>query len=105
MRSVSMRGRHPARFLFFTALAGGALGACGAPPPDAVRHNVILFVADGLRPATVNESDLPTLSALQQAGVAFVNSHSLFPTVTMTNAASLATGSGVGTTGIYGNYL
>lgn len=63
----------------------------------------MLFVADGLRPSSVNATDTPALAAVRDTGVYFANSHSVFPTVTMVNAASIATGHLPGDTGIYGN--
>src|SRR4029453_9207928 len=47
----------------------------------------------------------PTLARLRTEGVAFTNSHSVFPTVTRVNAATLATGSQPGTSGIVGNQM
>src|SRR5215510_1180959 len=68
-------------------------------------RNVILFVADGLRPGSVNAKDTPTLWSIRQEGVYFANSHSLFPTFTMANASAIATGHALGDTGIFGNVL
>jgi len=72
------------------------------PPP---RHNVILFVTDGLRHDSVTIEDAPTIHRLRRKGVDFVNSHSLFPTVTTANASALATGHGLGDTGNFANSL
>jgi hypothetical protein len=36
-------------------------------------HNVILFVADGLRPGMVNDQTTPALAALMKQGVHFTN--------------------------------
>lgn len=69
------------------------------------RRNVIIFVADGLRYGSINEKDTPALWYVRQHGVHFANSHSLFPTFTTVNAASIATGHGVGDTGDFGNTL
>lgn len=55
------------------------------------RRNVIIFVVDGLRPDSLNATDAPTLLALREHGVNFVNSHSLFPTFTTPNAAANVT--------------
>jgi arylsulfatase A-like enzyme len=68
-------------------------------------HNVILFVADGLRHDSVNIVDAPTIYRLRKEGVDFANSHSLFPTVTTANASALATGHGLGDTGNFTNEL
>lgn len=67
--------------------------------------NVILFVPDGLRSKMVTPDLAPALAALAREGVSFPNSHSQFPTLTMPNAAALATGHYVGDTGVFGNVL
>ena len=66
-------------------------------------RNVIIFIADGLRHDSVNATDAPTLFALRQRGVHFVNSHSLFPTLTTPNASAIATGHYLGDTGDFSN--
>jgi Type I phosphodiesterase / nucleotide pyrophosphatase len=68
-------------------------------------HNVILFVADGLRPGMVNERTAPTMTALMTRGVRFTNTHSLFPTFTMSNASGMATGHMLGDTGTFSNTI
>ena len=55
-------------------------------------RNVVIFVADGLRPSSVTSIDAPTLYGIRQEGVNFTNSHSLFPTFTTPNASAIATG-------------
>src|SRR5882762_1461126 len=84
------------------------VAACTAEPkaaavPTPVRRNVVIFVADGLRHDSVNAVDAPTLFALRQHGVHFVNSHSLFPTLTTPNASAIATGHYLGDTGDFSN--
>ena len=69
------------------------------------RHNVVLFVADGLRPGIVNDHTAPALAALMKNGVHFTNTHAMFPTMTTVNAASMATGHKVGDTGNFGNWI
>src|SRR3978361_2228924 len=61
------------------------------------------MVWDGLRPDSVNATDTPNLFALRQAGVNFSDNHSTYPTFTMMNGASFATGSFPKTSGFYGN--
>ncbi len=68
-------------------------------------RNVIIFVADGLRPDSVNPTDAPTLFNLRQQGVNFLNSHSLFPTFTTPNASAIATGHYLGDTGDFSNTI
>ena len=62
------------------------LGVCEARQSAKNRRNVIIFVADGLRPGSVNATDAPTLLGIRQNGVNFVNSHALFPTFTTPNS-------------------
>ncbi|HEX3904614.1 MAG TPA: alkaline phosphatase family protein [Polyangia bacterium] len=85
--------------LFAIAAAGGPAEARSRP------RNVVIFVADGLRPGSLNPTDAPTLVRLQNEGVFFVNSHSLFPTVTTANASAIATGHQLGDTGDFANTL
>jgi len=82
-----------------------AMALCGPAALAAAPRNVVIFVADGLRPGSVNAQDAPTLSALREEGVSFGNSHSLFPTFTTPNASAIATGHYLGDTGDFGNTL
>ena len=66
-------------------------------------HNVIIFVADGLRYGAVTAEGAPAMWALKREGVDFADSHAQFPTLTTPNAASIATGAGVGDTGDFAN--
>jgi arylsulfatase A-like enzyme len=68
-------------------------------------HNVVLFVADGLRPGMVNERTAPAMTALLSRGVRFTNTHSLFPTFTTANASGMATGHLLGDTGDFSNTI
>jgi arylsulfatase A-like enzyme len=65
----------------------------------------MVFVIDGLRPDSINANDTPTLFRLRKEGVAFENSHSVFPTVTRVNSTSLATGMYPARHGIMGNSI
>lgn len=67
--------------------------------------NVILFVWDGLRPDSVTPADTPNLYHLAHEGVWFDDQHSSYPTFTMMNASTFATGDLAGKTGFYGNTL
>ncbi|MEP7209889.1 MAG: alkaline phosphatase family protein [Alphaproteobacteria bacterium] len=95
----------------FAALSLGALALLGAvacqqkAAAPARPHNVVIFVADGLRYGSVNATDAPALNAVKTEGVDFANSHSLFPTVTTVNASAIATGHYIGDTGDFGNSL
>ena len=72
------------------------------PATDA-RQRTIVMVWDGLRPDAINPVDTPRLDALRQQGVEFTDNHATYPTFTMMNAASFATGSFPRHTGFYGN--
>jgi hypothetical protein len=79
------------------ALVAGT--ACAQP------HNLVIFVADGLRSRIVTQETAPTLAAVRAQGVDFRNSHSMIPTVTTPNASAMATGHRLGDTGDFGNNL
>ena len=84
------------------AVLGAAQPVAPKTPP---KHNVILFVADGLRRGSVNAEDMPTFLKVRTLGVDFRNSHAVFPTFTTANASVIATGHGLGDTGDYSNTL
>ena len=67
--------------------------------------SAVVFVFDGLQPAQVNSRLMPNLSALAANGVTFENHHSVFPTVTRVNVASMVTGLNPGGHGLAGNRL
>ena len=75
-----------------------ALAQAPAPKP----HNIIIFVADGLRYGSVEPNNMPNMFKLTSEGVDFTNSHSLFPTITTVNASAIATGHYIGDTGDFG---
>jgi arylsulfatase A-like enzyme len=77
----------------------------GQGAPGAVPHNVVIFVADGLRSRSVNHDTAPNLATLAQQGVSLINSHAMFPTLTMANASAIATGHYLGDTGVFSNAL
>ncbi len=74
-------------------------------PAPTVKHNVIIFVADGLRRNSVTPADMPTLARMRAEGVDFRNSHSVFPTFTTANASVIATGHALGDTGDFSNTI
>lgn len=82
-------------------MLSAAADAAERPRPN----NVILFVPSGLRALAVTPETAPAMAALRDKGVHFKNPHSLFPTVSMTNASALATGHYLGDTGAYGNTI
>jgi predicted AlkP superfamily pyrophosphatase or phosphodiesterase len=73
--------------------------------PTARPHNVVLFIADGLRFRMVDDNTAPTMAALARQGVSLRNSHAIFPTFTMANASSMATGHMLGDTGTFSNTI
>jgi arylsulfatase A-like enzyme len=74
----------------------------GSSPPN---RRVIILVWDGLRPDSINPSDTPNLARLRDEGTEFIDNHSTYPTFTMMNSASFATGGYPGSTGFYGNVV
>jgi arylsulfatase A-like enzyme len=89
--------------LVFVLHCGDARAQATAQQTGATQSRVILFVWDGLRPDGVTPEDTPNLAALASAGVTFADHHATYPTFTMMNAASLATGCFPGKNGFYGN--
>jgi arylsulfatase A-like enzyme len=89
--------------IFATAAIGLTLSAASAVAEQ--QHNVILFVPDGLRSLIVTPETAPAMAALRDHGVAFPNSHSLFPTFTTPNASAMATGHYLGDTGDFSNTI
>lgn len=93
------------------ALVGATLGIVGAlaclaaaqaPLAPAARRHLVIVV-DGLRPDDVTPEVMPALVALGRRGVVFTRHHSVFPTVTRVNGASIATGAYPDTHGLMGN--
>ena len=83
-------------------LAGLPLAPTFAAAPT---HRVIVFVWDGMRPDAISADDTPNLLALGARGSVFEDNHSTYPTFTMANASSFATGAFPGTIGFYGNHF
>ncbi|WP_417067063.1 alkaline phosphatase family protein [Niveibacterium terrae] len=95
----------PLSFVVTASLA--LLSACGSTGSSsdaaASPQRTIVMVWDGLRPDAINPTDTPNLYAMQQKGVRFTDNHSTYPTFTMMNGSSFATGSFPKTSGFYGN--
>src|SRR5271169_6660382 len=87
----------------FSSILATASALAQAPAPQP--HNVVLFVADGLRSRMVDDSTAPTMAAIARDGVSLRNSHSLFPTFTTANASGMATGHMLGDTGDFSNTI
>lgn len=88
----------------FLGLACAAVVALSQPTAPSDRL-VAIFVVDGLRPDSINAADTPTIDRLRTEGVEYVNSHSVFPTSTRVNAATLVTGTYPARHGIVGNSM
>lgn len=97
--------RYPSALVLLLAAALAPAQAAQAAPAPRKPHNLILFVADGLRGGIVSPTTAPAMAALAKRGVAFPNSHSLFPTFTTANASALSTGHYLGDTGDFSNTI
>jgi hypothetical protein len=87
-------------------LAAVLAAVAGAPAlAQEQPHNIVLFVADGLRGSMVNDQTAPTMASLARSGVWLRNSHALFPTFTTANASAMATGHYLGDTGDFSNTI
>lgn len=64
---------------------------------------VILLVIDGLRPDSITPEVMPNLHRLKTGGAWYTQSHSIFPTVTRANTASISTGTRPSQHGIVSN--
>ena len=91
--------------LTHASFALAALLSLAQAPAAPDRPLIAIFVVDGLRPDSINAIDTPTIDRLRREGVDYVNSHSVFPTSTRINAASLITGSYPARHGIVGNSM
>lgn len=87
--------------ILIAAVVGAGLWLHAARRP----HNLVIFVADGLRSEVVTPQTAPALAAVREEGVDFRNSHSLYPTVTTPNASAIATGHRLGDTGDFANVI
>ncbi len=92
------------RTLFALVALVAAMGVVERAQAGRATLNIVM-VLDGLRPDAISPEETPTLWRLRQEGVNFINSHSVFPTVTRVNATAIATGSYPGRSGIVGNTL
>ena len=114
MKSTLFAGRRRRAPLPMLLLLGCAftlsVGLAIAPAHPASAHTsrraariFVLMVWDGLRPDFVTAERTPSLFAMESEGVRFARHHAIYPTITMVNAATLATGASPGSTTILGD--
>jgi arylsulfatase A-like enzyme len=89
----------------FTLLATTAGLLAQQQPPKPAAQRVIIFVWDGLRADQLTPEIAPNYFALARSGVIFADHHAVYPTFTMMNSASIATGTYPGAHGFYGNVV
>ena len=93
--------------LVVTAAASALLAGCSSNDPSnsssLAPTRTIIMVWDGLRPDSISASATPNLYALRQSGANFSDNHATYPTFTMMNGSSFATGAFPKTSGFYGN--
>ena len=100
-----------ARLLIFLStlsfmLLGMTAGLRAQPQETgAAARRVIIFVWDGLRADDLTPEITPNYFALARSGVVFADHHAVYPTFTMMNSASIATGAYPGVHGFYGNVV
>jgi arylsulfatase A-like enzyme len=97
------------RFIFLITVSFAVLGLGDGPatsqPSTSAPRRVIIFVWDGLRADDVTPENMPHYFALARSGVVFADHHAVYPTFTMMNSASIATGTYPGRHGFYGNVV
>lgn len=91
-----------ALWLIAALVTGAASGRAAAKNEGRI---FLMMVWDGLRPDLINARDTPNLFALEREGVLFSHHHAIFPTITMVNAAALATGSEPDNAGIFDDWM
>jgi len=72
---------------------------------ERAARRVIVFVWDGLRTDDLTPEITPNYLELARSGAVFADHHAVYPTFTMMNSASIATGSYPGAHGFYGNVV
>ncbi|HWE48564.1 MAG TPA: alkaline phosphatase family protein [Bryobacteraceae bacterium] len=81
-----------------------SLSLTAATPPERPALTSVLVI-DGLRPDSITPEIMPHLDRLKNTGVWYAHSHSVFPTVTRVNTASISTGTLPSRHGIVSNQL
>jgi predicted AlkP superfamily pyrophosphatase or phosphodiesterase len=103
IRRVATMPRALAALLLSASVSGACAPARAAAQADAGPRRQLLIVVDGLRPDYVTEALMPNLTAMGRRGVVFTRHHSVYPTVTRVNAASISTGAYPERHGLLGN--
>ncbi|HEU4727084.1 MAG TPA: alkaline phosphatase family protein [Kofleriaceae bacterium] len=93
----------PLCLLVACAPAASPTPAAPASPPPG--RSVIIVVWDGLRADAIDPAVTPNLARLRDRGVEAIDHHATYPTFTMMNSASFATGAFPELTGYYGNVV
>jgi arylsulfatase A-like enzyme len=98
------------RLLIFLSVAsvlllGMTAGTRAQQHTGTAERRVIVFVWDGLRADELTPEIAPNYFALARSGVVFADHHAVYPTFTMMNSASIATGAYPGVHGFYGNVV
>ena len=99
-------GRHVTWRCGLALLAAAMSGPACQQPEDALERPgraQLLIVVDGLRSDLVTADLTPHLHRLSQRGVVFTSHHSVFPTVSRVNAASISTGAYPAAHGLMGS--
>jgi arylsulfatase A-like enzyme len=105
--STAVMSNRAATLCLLAACAPAAPGTSAGPtaPTPPGDRSVVIVVWDGLRPDAITAADTPNLARLRDAGADFTDNHATYPTFTMMNAASFATGAFPDATGFYGNVV
>jgi arylsulfatase A-like enzyme len=91
--------------LVLSALSVVLFGTEALRAQDTAARRVIVFVWDGLRADDLTREITPNYFAIARSGVVFADHHAVYPTFTMMNSASIATGTYPGAHGFYGNVV
>ena len=93
--------------IFLMCMLLGMPGALRAEQQETAPtgRRVIIFVWDGLRADDLTPDIAPNYFALARSGVVFADHHAVYPTFTMMNSASIATGAYPSVHGFYGNVV
>jgi predicted AlkP superfamily pyrophosphatase or phosphodiesterase len=97
---------HVKRFAAAVAILIAAVATLRAHAQQTpAAHTHLVIVVDGLRPDYMTPDVMPRLVRLGQRGIVFTAHHSVVPTVTRVNGASLVTGAYPETHGLLGNAI